>query len=248
MASERSMSFAVPGGDGVRMLPLALRRRAGLRRITLAVTRAGGLRLSVPSWVSDAEALRFADSRRDWVCAVLGRQDAAGPSSLVAFLRAQGWVSLLGSSFPLVFEDDAAPAFHCDATAGCVLLRGLGTGPDAEGRAREWLRALASRAIPSRVVELAAKAGERIGRVSVRDQDTRWGSCSTGRNLSLNWRLLLLEPPLHDHVIWHELAHLRHMDHSVEFWAHLRALDPGTKHHDKALTAVSRQVMRLGRA
>jgi predicted metal-dependent hydrolase len=83
--------------------------------------------------------------------------------------------------------------------------------------------------------------------VSVRDQTTRWGSCSTTGTLSLNWRLILLPPMLHDHVILHELSHRRHMDHSDRFWNQLAAWDPDWKKHDRELNKRWNVIMDLGR-
>lgn len=57
-----------------------------------------------------------------------------------------------------------------------------------------------------------------FGRVSVKDQKTRWGSCSSKNNLNFNWRLLLMPPEILDYVVVHELAHLIEMNHSEEFW------------------------------
>ena len=102
--------------------------------------------------------------------------------------------------------------------------------------AETLLRKFAQRVLPPRALELARRCGVSTGTVSVRAQRSRWGSCSSGGALSLNWRLVLLPAELQDHVILHELAHRVHMDHSGEFWDLLNAWDPETGRHDRELS------------
>ena len=68
-------------------------------------------------------------------------------------------------------------------------------------------------------IEPARALGVRYTRLSIRDQRTRWGSCSRSGALSFNWRLLLAPEQVLDYVIWHEVCHLRVMDHSPRFWS-----------------------------
>ena len=69
--------------------------------------------------------------------------------------------------------------------------------------------------------------------------NTRWGSCSSRKTISLNIGLMKLPEPLRDYVILHELAHLHHMDHSKAFWAEVSSHDPRYKIHDKKLKLFS---------
>lgn len=71
---------------------------------------------------------------------------------------------------------------------------------------------------PKRVSYFHQFTGGTYSRISIRDQKTRWGSCSSRGTLSFNWRLMLAPPAILDYVVVHELCHLTHMDHSPAFW------------------------------
>ena len=81
----------------------------------------------------------------------------------------------------------------------------------------------------ARVKEYAACMGVTYGRVSLRFQKTRWGSCSSSGNLNFNYALALVPEKLADYVIVHELAHRRHMNHSADFWAEVERYFPEYK-------------------
>jgi predicted metal-dependent hydrolase len=76
------------------------------------------------------------------------------------------------------------------------------------------------------VMELAEIHGLRITRVSVRNQRSRWGSCSRRGTISLNWRLIQTPPWVRDYIILHELAHTLQMNHSPRFWREVKRLCP----------------------
>jgi hypothetical protein len=82
-------------------------------------------------------------------------------------------------------------------------------------------RAEARKRLEARLAELAGRHGYRYGRVSVRCQKTRWGSCSATNDISLNRKLLALPPELMDFVLLHELVHTRIKNHGLDFWAEL---------------------------
>ena len=92
-----------------------------------------------------------------------------------------------------------------------------------EGRT---LRERARRELPARLRELAVQLGLPISRVSIRNQRARWGSCGRDGHICLNWRLVLMPPPVRDYVLVHELMHLRRMDHSPAFWRLVAAACP----------------------
>jgi predicted metal-dependent hydrolase len=80
------------------------------------------------------------------------------------------------------------------------------------------IRARAARELPARLLDLAARHGLAVSRVSVRNQRWRWGSCSPSGHICLNWRLAQVPDSVRDYVMIHELMHLERLDHSPKFW------------------------------
>jgi predicted metal-dependent hydrolase len=92
--------------------------------------------------------------------------------------------------------------------------------------AREAAMARAKGLLPPRLRELAAIHGLSVSRVSIRNQQWRWGSCSPNGHICLNWRLVTMPDWVRDYVLIHELMHLKRMDHSRKFWKLVAAACP----------------------
>ena len=215
------------------------------RRVRLSVKPGPRVELTYPANASQASALAFLKDNLPWLEQVFPKARAVQPS-LLAHLEKFPWATLdermmevslaTGPRARLVIakETDAVQLFLPEA--------------GREEAAVRVLRRLAATGLTLAVERLARRVGVNVDAVSVRDQTTRWGSCSQLGALSLNWRLVLLPPVVHDHVIYHELAHRKHMDHSDRFWNQLAAWDPDWKKHDRELTKRWNLIMDLGRA
>ena len=88
------------------------------------------------------------------------------------------------------------------------------------------MRACAASELPGRLLALAERHALDVARVTVRNQRSRWGSCSRDGNIALNWRLLQMPDAVCEYVLLHELMHLREPNHSPRFWAHVEAACP----------------------
>ena len=80
---------------------------------------------------------------------------------------------------------------------------------------------MAAKELPPRLLELAASLQVTVQRVTVRNQRSRWGSCSRAGTISLNWRLVQTPDFVRDYICVHELMHRREMNHSVRYWRHV---------------------------
>jgi len=112
---------------------------------------------------------------------------------------------------------------------------------------KEACRKLAYQFLPGWLEWAEKKTGQQAKKMRIGDQKTRWGSCSPNGTVSLNWRILLLPRELGDYLIFHELAHLQEMNHSVRFWSKLKEFTPDARVLDRRLSREGREIFSLGR-
>lgn len=90
----------------------------------------------------------------------------------------------------------------------------------------KWYKRYAKRHITKRLTEIAKEHKFKYNKVFIRDQRTKWGNCSTEKNLSFNWRLIKTPNFVIDYLIFHELVHTKTMNHTHKFWTELRSFLP----------------------
>ena len=204
-----------------------LRRHRQARRYTLriqATTRE--VVLTIPPRGTLKEAGEFAQKHGGWIAARLGRLPEAAPFVDGAMLP------LRGVPHRIVHRPGLRGTVWAEVTpSGERLLCVAGSAPHMERRIGDFLRREAKRDLDVASQKYAAALGVVVKRVSVRDQSSRWGSCSTTGMLSYSWRLILAPSHVLDYLAAHEVAHLIEMNHSPRFWDLVRRMCPG---HDRA--------------
>ena len=197
-------------------LVLRIVRSMCARRYLLRLDDDGAARLVIPRRGSQAEALRFLERSHAW----LERRHAQWRTSRAARPSWQDGAVILFRGQPEVLRitDDSAGTRIAFADQTVLV---AGPTPDPRAAVQFHLRTLAEQELPGRVREWAAIHGIKIGRILIRAQKTRWGSCSAAGTISLNWRLVQAPPFVRDYLIVHELMHRREMNHSARYWRHV---------------------------
>ena len=206
-----------------------LRRHRQARRYTLriqATTRE--VILTIPPRGTLKEAGEFAQKHGGWIAARLGRLPEAAPFADGVVVPLRGVPhriahrrGMRGTVWAEVADD------------GERLLCVAGNAPHLDRRVGDYLRREARRELETASLKFAAALGVAVKRITVRDQSSRWGSCSTTGMLSFSWRLILAPSHVLDYLAAHEVAHLVEMNHSARFWRLVQRLCPD---HDRAKT------------
>jgi predicted metal-dependent hydrolase len=217
---------------GGRVLPIEIARHPRARRLTLRLAADGSaVKLTVPRWATDNEAIAFARARADWLSGQLARVPEACPP------QAGGTVLYRGEERQIEWRADAPrrPAFDGDVVR-------LG-GPESSlgSRLQRWLENEAVKLLEADLTHYCARAGVTVPRLALSRAQRRWGSCSTGGAVRINWRLVQAPDTVRRSVVAHEVAHLVHFDHSRRFHALLDEI------FDEDLAAAERWLKAHGR-
>jgi predicted metal-dependent hydrolase len=189
-------------------LEYTIRRSPRARRIRVKVDPHDGVEVVIPHRATKREAREAIVELRPWIDRRLheieqAKQRLSSPPGTVPFL---------GAHLHLRYEEARTRADRKDGD--------LHVPKDNPGQALErWYRAQARAEIGPRLDHATRTLGRPHTALAIRNQRSRWGSCSTTGTISFNWRLMLAPEPVLDYVIWHEACHLVVMDHSRRFWA-----------------------------
>jgi len=204
---------------GSRTVPLLFVQHPRARRYLLRLRPDGVARVTVPRRGSFPAAREFVQRNIGWLENQLQRQ-ADRPQS-PALWRIDTEIHFRGDLVRIEAETGGI-RFGPER----LKIPGLDLAADLRPAIQKHLRKMAQQELPGRVRELAGRHQVTLSRISIRNQRSRWGSCSSKGTISLNWRLIQTPDWVQDYIILHELAHRRQMNHSAKFWQEVERLCP----------------------
>ena len=194
--------------------------------LRLQIKNKGKLEVVLPRGYQVTDAEKFLRQKSVWI-----------KKHLVASARTEGNFYLLGHEIKVTQNYDLFVKRHKISIKDhhLKIISPSGAIEDTVTIYNTWLRKLAKKSLVARVQIIADNLNFEIGRISIRGQKTRWGSCSKTGNLSFNYNLLKFRKEVVDYVIIHELCHLKQMNHSEKFWKLVAGFSPNYKKLRKEL-------------
>ncbi len=212
---------------------VTLYRRRGNRNLRLSITSRGSVRVSLPIWTPYDVGAAFARKNRDWITRQLAKTTK---QPLYDGCR-------IGKAHRLYFSINDAlgqsvktrvTATEVKAASG-LMIDNAGVQEKLRAAGERALKLEAEQLLPRRLEELSTKTGYSAERVIIKRLSSRWGSCSSTGNITLNSYLMQLPWRLIDYVLVHELVHTKHKHHGASFWDALEIAMPGARQLRKEL-------------
>ena len=219
--------LAVGSGSSRFLVHLVRFRRA--KRYIMRVRPDGALRVTIPRGGSRAGAIRFAERHLAWAERQRARLRERGGDDAP---WTDGTAVLLDGVLHRIAIGPRSDGVHVQL--GSISARIL-PGADVRVALKAAMRARAERELPPQLLTLASELGLAVRRVTIRDQRSRWGSCSRSGAIALNYRLIQMPPSVRRYILVHELAHIVHPNHSRRFWRFVESIDPAFKESERWL-------------
>jgi predicted metal-dependent hydrolase len=219
--------------------PVSIRRMAQARRFTLRVRASSrDAVLTMPPRARIGDARTFIERHGGWIATRLNRIPDALDFSPGAV------VPLRGTAHPVIHRPDRRGTVWIENEEIHV----AGAAEFVPRRVQDFLKREAKKELDAATRRHAATLGVKVTRVTLRDQTSRWGSCSSTGSINYSWRLILAPPFVLDYLAAHEVAHLREMNHSIHFWRIVQDLCPGFEVAKAWLRSHGAQLHRYGTA
>jgi predicted metal-dependent hydrolase len=216
---------------GSRTYAVAIARHRFARRYVLRMTPEGGLRITVPRGASIAGGIAFAKRQGAWIAREQARR----------IVRNGAWAH--GGAVWFRGEKVSLELAETAVTFGTETIAGPKAGESLRDAFEAHVRSIANAELPARCADLACEHGLAVTRVTIRNQRSRWGSCSSRGAIALNWRLVQMPAHVSDYVILHELMHLKQPNHSRRFWREVALVCAGWREAEQWLRLHGRELL-----
>lgn len=196
-----------------------LKRSFKARLIWLYIKQGTGLTVTIPKYYNLKNVPEYLKSNSAWIIRHLNKRFDGIPALPPTAAHPANTMSYLGKYITVMQErKNTGPSVVRLERNSLIVSFNPSGKKHLLGELEKWCREQASSLLQLRVKRFSQQMGLSYNRVFIRNQKSRWASCSYRRNLNFNWRLVMVPEPVLDYVVVHELCHLKEMNHSKSFW------------------------------
>ena len=191
------------------------------KTISIVIKAGGEVVVKAPSSLPLKEIEKCVESKADWILKKIPEMIALAEKVPEKAYVTGETLYFLGERYKLIRKPslDARKGSVAMAGDSIIVYGSFDSAEEVKAALEKWYQEKASEWIMQRVNLYKEKIGVEFRRVSFRSPKTRWGSCSSQKNLMINWKLIMAPIEIIDYVVCHELCHLLEMNHSEDFWA-----------------------------
>lgn len=208
-----------------------IRRSPRAKCVRLEVRPETGLMVVIPESYNSDQIPNLLKEKERWISGKLANYGHVQRNRRDKTLKDGDTVPYLGRDLEVVLRQSYGNVESVNVEQNKLVVNLRAESDRLDLVLEQWYRMQAMQLIQEKVTELSAGLGLTYGRLSIRGQKTRWGSCSHKGNLSFNWKLIMAPEPVIDYVIVHELAHLKEMNHTKRFWQLVEQYCPKWRDH-----------------
>ena len=196
-----------------------------------------------PGNLSKSEIDRILSTKSRWITGKFSELAALANNPVNTSLSSGAQILYQGEPYVLkIIEDISEPSVYISAGKITISLK---PGQPLITTLRAWLTNQALITLREKTKYWAAQIGVRPAKITLKDQKTRWGSCSSLGNINYNWRIIMAPPKVIDYLVVHELCHLLVPNHSATFWSKVEEFSPDYKDNRQWLAQNCKLLSRI---
>lgn len=225
---------------GLEGIPYSVRESDRARNVSIKVARSGAIELVVPVGFSRRRLSEIVKDRQDWIAKTLDRLEQERqslPQELVSPCPERIVLGAIPETWDVVYQSVPRDRlrYRVTSTKTLAIEGNVGAIAPCQDVLRQWLAARAKAYLPDWLRRVSNDVGLPCNNIAIRKQRTLWASCSSKKNISLNYKLMFLPPHLVRYIFVHELCHTVYMNHSHRFWGLVGEIDPNYEWKDREL-------------
>lgn len=218
--------------------------RSKRKNVQIRMLSVDQIQVSAPTRMTLTELEKMILTKAKWIIKQATRLAALSTLTVNSAIAEGAQVLYLGNPYTITLKLANAPDVYCYNSTIVISCCSDGSKP-ADAILKDWYVKSAAAFFKEKTAFWAPRLGVNPQRITIKDQKTRWGSCSSKGNITYNWRVVMAPPAVLDYLVVHELAHMLVPNHSQNFWQLVETTLPEYKAHRKWLKDNSRLLSRI---